>query len=470
MTDKKTITWREAVDQVLAQLDGPIALDEFTERVLAIRPSKAKKPQALLRNHLRWEHVGRTLVYLDRQTILPLRIAMKGVRFRVRLTRREAAQGLLFTQPAFYPFLRQGIADQDVHLLDTAGHPLAVRVVTSQQELEGLFGLVAHEVQAFDLDDWFRANRIRRNDSILVTIEDWETGCFRLEHEPAKDRRQQEIERKNQELADLLFDMLEAARDERIYVPQAIPTAYVHLSDPRAYPGDHWIDVVNRDPRVQWVGFTIRYSDSRSLLETVVFGGQELPEEPYTAAQSRQVYRFKAALRYRPGLWRRIEVQGGQTLGEFDTVLRDAFGHDWSDHLSGFWRRIRRGTGKRFREVGLGDINPFGEGSAADRHVAGIGLKPGDELKYVYDFGDWIEHRITLEEVVEPEADAEYPRIAGQNKPRYRYCQSCKAKGLKIRATWICIDCSNEQQREVLVCEGCLMAEHEGHYAQEILY
>lgn len=472
MSDKKPITYSEAVEQVLAQLNGPIPLNEFVARVLAIRPSKAKKPAASLRNTLRWEHAGRTLAYLDRQTILPLRIAMKGVRFRIPVTRQEAKRGVLFREPFFYHFLRQGIAHEDVQLLDAAGHPLAVRVVTVEQTFEGLFGPYIHEITAFDLGDWFRANRIRRDDSVLVTIEDWETGRFRLEHEPAPQRRQQEIERKNQELADLLFDMLEAAYDEQIFAHEAIPTAYTRLSDPRGYPGDHWIEVITRDPRIKWDGFAMHYSDFRSLLEVIAFDeeGETLPEEPYTPAQARQVYRFKAALRYRRGLWRRIEIQGGQTLVEFDAVLRDAFSHDTLDHLSGFWKRIRRGTGKRFREVDLGDINPLGEGSGADRHVAGLGLKPGDELKYVYDFGDWIEHRITLEEIVEPEADAEYPRIAGQNRPRYRYCQSCKAKGRKTVATWICIDCSNEQQQNVLVCEDCLMPEHEGHWGEEILY
>ncbi len=131
---------------------------------------------------------------------------------------------------------------------------------------------------------------------------------------------------------------------------------------------------------------------------------------------------------------------------------------------------MRRGKSKRVREVDLGDIEPFGGGSGADVHVAGLGLKPGDELKYVYDFGDWIEHLITLEEIVEPEARAEYPRIVEQNKPQYQYCQSCKAQGRKTVATWVCIECSDEQQREVLVCEECLMAEHEDHYAEEVVY
>ena len=44
----------------------------------------------------------------------------------------------------------------------------------------------------------------------------------------------------------------------------------------------------------------------------------------------------------------------------------------------------------------------------------GLGLAPGDELKYVYDFGDWIEHKITLEAITEPQADVKYPRWWGR--------------------------------------------------------
>jgi len=195
--------------------------------------------------------------------------------------------------------------------------------------------------------------------------------------------------------------MLEAARDEQIYAHQAIPTAYAHLSDPQGYPGDHWTEVIARDSRMKWDGFAIYYSDFRSPLERMLTyeEGETLPEEPYTRAQARQVYRFKAALWYRPRLWRRIEIQGRQMLADFDATLRDAFCHDPVDHLGGFWKWVRRGTGKRFRDIDLGDVDPFGEGSGAGRHIAGLGLKPGDQLKYVYDFGDWIEHLITFEEI-----------------------------------------------------------------------
>jgi hypothetical protein len=474
MTDQKSPGMYRTIEQVLAQVHGPIPVDELATRVLSIYPSSAKNPLTSLRSTLRLEHPGKTLVFLDRQTIVPLRVVMQGVRFRIPVTRQEATRGVLCIEPAFDRFRRQGIPPQDMQLLDAGGRPLAVRLVTLKQRLTGALGSFTEELPAFALGDWYRTHRIRRNDSVLVTIEDWECGRFRLEHEPAKRRRQQDIERQNQELAHLLFDMLEAARNEQIYVHQAIPTAYARLSAPRGYPGDHWTEVIANDARMQWDGFAIHYSDVRSPLDEIWrFDEREdhlRPEEPYSQEQARQVYRFKAALQHRPELWRRPDIQGGQTLADFDAVLRDAFHHDTSDHLGGFWKLVRRGTGRRFREVDLGDIDPLGGGSGADQHVAGLGLKPGDELKYVYDFGDWIEHRLTLEEVAASESGVTYARIVAQNQPRHRYCQACKSKKRKTVATWICLQCSDAQQREVLVCEDCLIATHEDHDAEGVMY
>lgn len=470
MSNKQLPTLSQAVTQVLAQVDGPITMDEFCQRVLTIRPSKAKKPLTALRNHLRWQEVGKTLVFLDAQTILPLRIAMRGVRFRNPLSRPEVSQRVMFVHPAFDYFLRPGLDPAKVQLQDPQGRPLPVRVVSVQQQVETLFGKRTIEPAAFDLGDWFRANRIRRDDSILVTIEDWEAGCFSLEHEPANRRRTKEIEQKDRELAELLFAMLEDARDERLYPHVVLLAAYARLSDPQGYPGNHWLEVVNRDPRIKYDGFAIHYSDFRSPFEMMLLEEETPPEEPFSPAQGRQVYRFKVALWHSPGLWRTIEIQGKQTLAEFDAILRDAFNHDVSDHLGGFWKLVRRGQSKRFREVDLGSVEPFGGGDGAGRHIAALGLRPGDELKYVYDFGDWIEHRLTLEEIVAPETRIEYPRIVARNKPQYEDCQSCLARGRKARATWICLECSDREDRPVLVCTRCLNKEHEEHFAEEILY
>jgi hypothetical protein len=194
-------------------------------------------------------------------------------------------------------------------------------------------------------------------------------------------------------------------------------------------------------------------------------------EEPLSPEQkrelARQVYCFKASLEYRKGLWRRIEVRGDQTMGEFDGIMRDAFDHDLGDHLSEFYLAGVRD----WRHRGLGTLGPWGyEGSGEDVILGAIGLEEGDELRYIYDFGDDIGHILQLEKILPAEEGVQYPRLVEQNKPRYQYCESCQARGQQTIATWLCIECSNEQGREVLVCEKCLEKKHEDHWADEMIY
>jgi hypothetical protein len=192
---------------------------------------------------------------------------------------------------------------------------------------------------------------------------------------------------------------------------------------------------------------------------------REVGEASLKEELAQRVYRFKAALKYRRGLWRRIEIRGDQTLDEFDEIMREAFNHDLVDHLSEFYL----GTDREWRSRGLGTHNPFGESEGGDVLIGDLGLSEGDKLTYVYDFGDDIQHILTLEEITEPEEGAEYPRVVARNKPRYKYCVSCKEQGKKTVATWICIHCSTREDRQVVLCEDCL-DEHEDHYVDEMLY
>jgi hypothetical protein len=470
-----TMTKDQAIEQVVGQLDGPITLDEFCERVLALWPSRAKKPAAAIRQTLRYAHAGKSVILLDARTIVPLRVALRGVRFRIPLSRQEVKQGLLFLSPNFTYFVPYDVPAEDVQLLDAGGRALSTRLLSLKETRQTVFGPQAIEMRAFDLRGWYEKNKVKRDDSLLVTVADWEARQFQLAHEAARQRRRRraEIEERNQELAALLFDMLEAARDEQVWGFEAVLTAHARLSEPTGYPGDHWVQVIEQDRRMRWDGATLRYADSFSPLEHLVMearGEQQVQQAPVSPEKARQVYRFKAALKHRKGLWRRIELQGQHTLADFDAELREAFEHDRWDHLSGFWKLVRRGQSRRFRQVDLGSINPFGEGEAAGRSIAGLGLEPGEQLKYVYDFGDWIEHRVTLEAIEKAQEGVDYPRLVDQNRPRYRYCRHCKEQKRKTVATWICIECSNQEQAEVLVCEDCLDAHHPDHYADEVLY
>jgi len=179
---------------------------------------------------------------------------------------------------------------------------------------------------------------------------------------------------------------------------------------------------------------------------------------------TKEIYVFKVALKHRKGLWRRIEIRGDQTLGDFDQIIRETFNHDPGDHLSEFY------SGRVWRSKGFGQIAPDGSGSGVKKCINQLGLSEGCNIEYVYDFGDDIQHIITLEKITEPGNEFEYPRVVARNKPRYRYCRHCTKQKKKTIATWICIDCSQEEGKQVLICENCLMKKHEEHYAGEFTY
>ncbi|MBI2938535.1 MAG: hypothetical protein HYY22_10040 [Thaumarchaeota archaeon] len=177
------------------------------------------------------------------------------------------------------------------------------------------------------------------------------------------------------------------------------------------------------------------------------------------------LYRFKVALKYRKGLWRVIEIKGGQTLGEFDRSIREAFDHDMGDHLSEFYR------GRVWRSQGYGEIYPGGRGEGGRLKIDALGLSEGDKFEYVYDFGDDVQHIITLEKVLgEEDTQGKYPRVISKNRPRHKYCVNCESLGKKTIATLVCVDCSDRTSKPVFLCEECMEKKHEEHNIDDMVY
>jgi hypothetical protein len=216
-----------------------------------------------------------------------------------------------------------------------------------------------------------------------------------------------------------------------------------------------------------------------------MMGSNRQPKKPAVAPvsieQRQMVCRFKAHLVGRTKIWREIEIQGKQTLAELDFALRQAFNHDLYDHMGGFWKLVPRaaqaktmskhssGRISRTREVAIGNVNPIDGGDGARIKVAELGLSVGAQLKYVYDFGDWIEHQLTLQAIEAPQNDVKYPREVARNKPVYAFCVECQKKGDQQVAKWICLQCTSSLEQEVLLCEKCTN-KHDDHYIEEILY
>ncbi len=471
MAQNKT-TLKQVVEQVLSELDGPITITDLADRVYAIYPTRSKTAMSSFRNCLHYDEQGVNLVYLDRFTVLSTRVAMQGVRFRVPIDRhaeKENEVPVLF----FNYFIDRVGNIKGVHFVDNAGDPIAFKVKSVKNIWEPNSLWRMDFVNTFDFTEWFNRLQPQRGDSLLVTVQNWEEREFILEYEPRKKKRMEEIGRFDKEFSDILYDMLEESRDGNIFLHQVIPDVFVRLANPQGYPGDNWREIVEADKRVKNDGTALTYPEDVSLFERMMLTDEEqLPwvGDHYSKKQSKDVYRFKVSLGFNSPIWRVIAIKAGQTFAELDVAIRDTFGYDRFDHMGGFWKLIPRGKSqKKFREVEIGDINPFEAGTASDLHIGGMDLKPGDLIKYVYDFGDWIEHEIKFEGTSTVEAGKSYPCVVEKNKPKYQYCVSCKAKGKETIATLICLQCSTEK-KDIVVCEDCANEKHEEHYLEEIIY
>jgi hypothetical protein len=493
MIKKDTLTFNQAGRMVLATLRDPLDYDEFVKQVLTIKPSRAKNPKSVITNAL-LELEGVLFVRPDAKSIVPLRPFMPGIRFRRIMVQEEVVQGKLLLAPTFWGYLphhffwklesARDFGDRLI-LRDEKGEaivPRSTKLTLSPLE-EGRRPV---QLPALDLSTWMKNHHIRPGDSIIFTIESWEEEqrIFLLHHEPREKTAEltRTIAEEDIKLADTLFWMLETRSDDTLWTQKAIPAAHVVMNGPRETPGHHWWQVVAGDERIDADDIHITYHDSNDT------GGAfhrlyELPIPPAPMPQRedikldkkdlRKVYRFKAYFKYRKSIWRKIEIQGGQTLEDLDKILRKAFSHDW-DHLSGFWKLVKKGNTRRFREVSLGTIYPDffdpGDEPANDITIAGLRLKSGDHLLYIYDYGDWIQHILELEAVEEPQPGVDYPRITDRNKRRNKYCVECKERGEKTVAKWVCITCSNVEQRDIYLCDACAMKSHEDHYLEEIVY
>jgi len=123
----------------------------------------------------------------------------------------------------------------------------------------------------------------------------------------------------------------------------------------------------------------------------------DLPQTELSTAtrpDPRSIHRLKITLKgAKPPIWRRIEVPSSMTLRELHRAIQVAF--EWSGHhLHAF------SVGER----------EFDEVEEAKVEIGHLLFGPGDDLQYVYDFGDdWL-HDIVTEELRIGQDEAPTPR------------------------------------------------------------
>ncbi|GAB3802394.1 plasmid pRiA4b ORF-3 family protein [Micromonospora zhanjiangensis] len=116
---------------------------------------------------------------------------------------------------------------------------------------------------------------------------------------------------------------------------------------------------------------------------------------------SRQIFQLKVTLSdVTPPVWRRVLVPGGYTLDRLHRVFQLALG--WQNyHLHSF----------DVDGVQYGEPDPDGELIVRDEleHRLDAVLGKGTRFRYVYDFGDWWEHEVTVEDIFGADPDERYP-------------------------------------------------------------
>jgi len=141
---------------------------------------------------------------------------------------------------------------------------------------------------------------------------------------------------------------------------------------------------------------------------------------PVTAkGQCAPAFVFETELVDHPGVTRTIAVRGSHTLVTLHAMLRVAYGWE-DDHLYSFWL-----DGEFWGDRASEYTAPFeleeGGATSAETRLDRLGLEPGQEIAYVFDFGDEWRVRLrladlqavggTLPRIVESRGDAppQYP-------------------------------------------------------------
>jgi hypothetical protein len=123
---------------------------------------------------------------------------------------------------------------------------------------------------------------------------------------------------------------------------------------------------------------------------------------------ARQIYQVKITLGdVIPEVWRRVALPGAFTLDRVHRVIQLAMG--WQDyHLHSF----------EIDGIQYGQPDPDGELDLRDELDARLDSVAGKDTAFVYtyDFGDWWEHEVVVEQIHLADPDERYPIcLAGQH-------------------------------------------------------
>jgi hypothetical protein len=227
------------------EYEGVVAEREVLDRVLQRRPSQAKDPYASIRNILRYESSESGWVRLGSGKLIPRRIALQGLRFRVMPSDDEFA-GDLLARSWLMPFVSLRL--QKIQLQDMAGRP----ILTKKASLPDTGNRFIFSLgEALSLGSWFKQTDFEPGDSIIVTILQPDPMTLRLEREPAAAFRSGEVITQEKELIDEIAAQVARNRSNMQYSEDLVLPIYARSEWRTGYPGRPWQQLVEADRRLR---------------------------------------------------------------------------------------------------------------------------------------------------------------------------------------------------------------------------
>lgn len=261
---RKEVTISAILQELAGEFDGIVAEREVFDRVLERRPSSAKNPYTTIRQQLRFDGPGNGWVALGNGEIMPLRLALLGLRFRLIPDALDLEQGAI-SLASLRPFVP--LREAEIKVIDQQGATVADTAV-KQTYRDPFFGAV--ELPAFSLRAWFTHAQFELGDSILATIIQVAPLVIEIAHERAADFQAEAVAAQEHELLDGLAEMVNKGQRGSLFATMTVLPMYARASWRTAYPGRPWQLLVEHDSRMRLVtGDIIASASFRTPFEMV---------------------------------------------------------------------------------------------------------------------------------------------------------------------------------------------------------
>jgi hypothetical protein len=246
------------------EYDGPVEERRVLERVLERRPSSAKNPYATIRERLRWDGLTLGWLRLNRSQLVPLRIALQGLRFRCVPRPRDIAAGLL-PLAHLQPFA--GLRNYECTLRDHTGATLPFVDLDADRGREAA-------LPAFELRSWYARTGFEPGDSIVATVATAEPLALQIEREPRGEFRAAAVAAQDAELVETIVERVRRSQAALIPCDEVVLPIFATAPWRNAYPGSPWQHLVLRDGRLQLVDDI--FLTSQRLGSLNLFGSDEV--------------------------------------------------------------------------------------------------------------------------------------------------------------------------------------------------